>query len=205
MFGGVPSTFRVAAGRPFSGRPRPSARRRRRRPPRPSSRRRRPRRRCQHHPPHQRRPRRRRWKSPSTVLRPRRAAAPSRARASSERRHHQRRACPSWTRSSRSSQRRRRDPLPRNDDRRPAPAINVDYATASRPHDSALFSCAGAAVGAACRGPSASSARPESRSCGAAPSWRRPSRGAGAVVCDAAPYGRAPAAGGCGSARTGRA
>jgi imidazoleglycerol phosphate dehydratase HisB len=72
----------------------------------------------------------------------------------------------------------------------------VDYATASRPHDSALFSCAGAAVGAACR--AAFRELGQARVTvvrGGAVVAATLEGGAGAVVCDAAPYGRAPRGG----------
>ena len=74
--------------------------------------------------------------------------------------------------------------------------FNVDYATASRPHDSALFSCAGAAVGAACR--EAFRDLGQARVTvvrGGAVVAATLEGGAGAVVCDAAPYGRAPRGG----------
>ena len=74
--------------------------------------------------------------------------------------------------------------------------FNVDYSTASRPHDSALFSCAGAAVGAACR--AAFRELGQARVTvvrGGAVVAATLEAGAGAVVCDAAPYGRAPRGG----------
>ena len=74
--------------------------------------------------------------------------------------------------------------------------FNVDYSTASRPHDSALFSCAGAAVGAACRAAfrELGQARVTVVRGGAVVSATLEEQ-PGAVVCDAAPYGRAPRGG----------
>ena len=72
----------------------------------------------------------------------------------------------------------------------------VDYATASRPHDSALFSCAGAAVGAACRAAFRELGQAKVTVVrGGAVVAATLEAGAGAVVCDAAPYGRAPRGG----------
>ena len=138
------------------------------------------------------------------VLRPRRAAAPSRARASSERHHHQRRACPSWTRSSRSS--RTPPTRPSRSKRRSAASASEPASTMRRRRGrtTALFSCWG---GNRRRVPRAlRRARPSQihgRAGGAVVSAAL--EGNRAPSFDAAPYGRALAAGGCGSTRTGRA